>query len=159
MPLLQCELVEKKSWLTEDELCEFYALSQSVPGLIAANISMFAGYKLARQKGALAAATGVVTPAFISIILVAKILQELIHLKLIQSIFWGVGIGVILLIFLAVKEMWKKSILDTFTTTTFFLSLIFSVWLKISPVIIILTSAITGIIYNLAFKKHEDKTL
>ena len=38
LPLLQSELAEKKGWISEDELCEYYALSQSVPGIIAANI-------------------------------------------------------------------------------------------------------------------------
>ena len=46
LPLLQSELVDKKHWLNEDELFEYYALSQSVPGIIAANTSIFTGYKL-----------------------------------------------------------------------------------------------------------------
>ena len=108
LPLLQSELVDKKGWATHDELCEFYALGQSLPGIIAANMSIFVGYKLLRQKGAFAAASGIITPAFLTIILIAKILEELINLKFIQSIFWGVGIGVVILILLAVKEMWNK---------------------------------------------------
>ena len=45
LPLLQSELVEKKHWIDDDELCEYYALSQSVPGIIAANTAMFTGYR------------------------------------------------------------------------------------------------------------------
>ena len=76
LPLLQCELVEKRAWIDSNELCEYYALGQSVPGIIAANMSIFVGYKLSGQKGAFAAATGIVTPAFIAIILIAKIMEE-----------------------------------------------------------------------------------
>lgn len=159
LPLLQCELAEKKNWLTDDELCEFYALGQSVPGVIAANVAIFTGYKLAGQKGALAAVAGIVTPAFISIILVAEILQELINLKSVQSIFWGVGIGVILLISLAVKEMWTKSVVDKFTTLIFFLSVILSALFKVSPVYIIVGAAILGIVYNLAYLKNRGEDL
>ena len=53
LPLLQAELVDKKKWITDDELCEFYALGQSIPGIIAANISLFVGYKLRRTMGQL----------------------------------------------------------------------------------------------------------
>lgn len=64
LPLLQSELIEKRNWIDNEELCEFYALSQSIPGLIAANVSIFVGYKLKRTYGALAAISGMVTPAF-----------------------------------------------------------------------------------------------
>ena len=111
LPLLQSELVDKKNWINDDELCEYYALSQSVPGIIAANTAIFVGYKLRRTAGAFAATLGIVMPAFISIIIVARLLEEIIKLKFIQSIFWGVGIGVLILIFLAVKEMWRKALL------------------------------------------------
>src|SRR5699024_7914532 len=65
LPLLQSELDDKKGWSNHDELCEYYALGQSLPGIIAANMSMFVGYKLLGQKGAVAAVTGIITPAFI----------------------------------------------------------------------------------------------
>ena len=156
LPLLQSELVDKKGWTTQDELCEYYALGQSVPGIIAANMSIFVGYKLLGQKGALAAASGIVTPAFISIVLIAKILQELIQLKFIQSIFWGVGIGVVILVLLAVKEMWNKSVIDKFTMGLFLTAFILSACLKVSPVIIIIGSAVAGIIYKLKFHKREE---
>ena len=103
LPLLQSELVEKKNWIDDDELCEYYALGQSVPGIIAANTAIFVGYKLKRTAGALAATIGITMPAFLAIIIIAKLIEEIIRLKFIQSIFWGVGIGVVLLVFLAIK--------------------------------------------------------
>lgn len=159
LPLLQCELVDKKNWLTGDELCEYYALGQSVPGIIAANMSIFVGYKLLRQKGAFAAATGIVSPAFLAIVLIAKILEELIKLQFIQSIFWGVGIGVVILVLMAVKEMWKKSIVDKFAFAIFLSAFIASAFLKVSPVIVIISSAIVGIIYKLKFCKSGESSL
>ena len=46
LPILQSEIVEKKNWLTSEELIDYYAISQSLPGLIAINISIFVGYKV-----------------------------------------------------------------------------------------------------------------
>ena len=74
LPLLQSELVDKKHWIDDDTLCEYYALSQSVPGIIAANTAMFTGYKLRGTAGAFTATIGLVLPAFVSIIIIARIL-------------------------------------------------------------------------------------
>lgn len=156
LPLLQSELVEKKKWSTDDELCEYYALGQSVPGIIAANMSIFVGHKLLGQRGAIAAATGIITPAFLAIVLIAKILEELVKYHFVKSIFWGVGIGVILLVFLAVKEMWNKSVTDKFALAIAIAAFILSALLKVSPVLIIISSAVAGILY-MAHKRKGGK--
>ena len=145
LPLLQSELVDKKKWIDDNELCEYYALGQSIPGIIAANVSIFVGYKLKRTAGALAAIAGIVTPAFVSIIILAKILEEVIKLKFVQSIFWGVGIGVLILIFLAVKEIWKKSVVDKFTCWIFFITFIFSAGFKAPPAVLIILAIFIGL--------------
>lgn len=149
LPLLQFELAEKKGWLSEEELYEYYALSQSLPGIIAANISIFTGYKLNGQKGAAAALLGVITPAFLAIILLATLIEQISGFGIVKSIFWGVGIGVIMLIFLAVKEMWKKSVVDKFTCAVFIVAFILSACFKISPALIVILAIIAGIIYRI----------
>lgn len=159
LPLLQSELIEKRNWIDNDELCEFYALSQSIPGLIAANVSIFVGYKLKRIYGALAAISGMVTPAFLCIVLLARILEEIINYKFVQGIFWGVGIGVLLLIYLAVKEIWNKSVIDKFTFSIFFIVFILSACFKVSPAILIILSIIAGIILQIHKNIQETKNL
>lgn len=155
LPLLQNELVEKKKWATDEELCEYYALGQSVPGIIAANMSIFVGHRLLGQKGAIAAVTGIISPAFLAIVLIAKILEELVKFSFVQSILWGVGIGVVLLVFLAINEMWKKSVVDKFSLGIAVGAFILSAILKVSPVLIILTSAIFGIVYRKRMNKED----
>jgi len=157
LPLLQAELVEKKKWINSDELTEYYALGQSVPGIIAANVSVFTGYKLSGIVGAFAAVTGVITPAFLAIILLASLLQTLVGLSIVQSIFWGVGIGVIMLLYLATREMWSKSIVDKFTCIIFIAAFMMSACFKISPALIIIGSIILGVLYRLKFPVIEKK--
>ena len=159
LPLLQCELVEKKNWIDENELCEYYALGQSVPGIIAANTAIFVGYKLKKTSGAVAATLGITLPAFIAIIIIAKLIEEIIGLKFMQSIFWGVGIGVVLLIFLAVKEMWNKSIVDKFTCGVFFTIFILSACFKAPPAALIILSIFIGlwIEYQKKLEHGENK--
>lgn len=155
LPLLTNELVEKRKWLTSDELCEYYALGASLPGIIAANTAIFTGRKLCGTKGAIAATLGMITPAFVAIILLAFLFNELVSKPTIQHIFWGVGIGVITLLFLAVKEMWRKSVTDKFTLGVYLICLLAALSGKISLPVIIIVSVIIGILHEI-FTKNKD---
>ena len=153
LPLLTSELVEKKHWITSDELCEFYALGASLPGIIAANTAIFTGRKLLGRKGAIAATIGIVMPAFLAIVLLASILSEVTNNTTVQHIFWGVGIGVIVLLFLAVKEMWKKCVVDKFSIIIYLLCLLLAFTRLIPLSLIVILALISGII----FQRIEDK--
>ncbi|MBQ2611285.1 chromate transporter [bacterium] len=158
LPLLQSELVEKRAWIDENELYDFYALSQSVPGIIAANVSIFTGYKLRKIPGAISAIVGITLPAFVSIVILAQIMGYIIKFRFIESMFWGIGIGVLTLIFLAVKEMWARSVVNRRTSVLFFAAFILSAFFKISPAIIIIISIIIGILMaRFLPEKKEDK--
>ena len=153
LPLLTSELVEKKNWITSDELCEFYAIGASLPGIIAANTAIFTGRKLLGTKGAVAATVGMVLPAFLAIVLLATILSEIINLPTTQHIFWGVGIGVIVLLFLAVKEMWKKSVNDKFSLTVYIVCTLLALTRKVPLALIIIGALVCGI----TWQKFEDR--
>lgn len=153
LPLLTSELVEKKNWITSDELCEFYAIGASLPGIIAANTAIFTGRKLLGTKGAVAATVGMVLPAFLAIVLLATILSEIINLPTTQHIFWGVGIGVIVLLFLAVKEMWKKTVNDKFSLTVYIVCTILALTRKVPLALIIIGALVCGI----TWQKFEDR--
>lgn len=152
LPLLTSELVEKKKWITTDELCEFYALGASLPGIIAANTAIFTGLKLLGKRGAIAATMGIIAPAFLAIILLASIINEIVQMPSVQHIFWGVGIGVITLLFLAVKEMWGRCIVDNFSKIIYLVCLVLALYGKISLALIIILAMIAGIVYQ----KFED---
>lgn len=149
LPLLQSELVEKRQWITNDDVAEYYALSQSIPGLIAANISIFTGYRLRGLSGAIAAISGVITPAFWAIILLARVLEEIIQYEFVKGIFWGVSIGVLILIYLAVKEIWSKSVKDKYTFGIFFIVFILSLCFKVSPAILVILAVFAGVILQI----------
>lgn len=156
LPLLQSELVEKKQWIDSDELCEYYALSQSLPGVIAINTATFVGHKLKGALGAFVATFGVILPAFLAIILLATLFQEIVNVGFIKSIFYGIGIGVILLLTLAVKEMWSKCIVDKFTCYVFLGAFILSSCFKVAPALIVILATISGVLYKKFRIKNVD---
>ena len=78
LPIVQNELVEKRKLITKEDLLDYFAFSQSLPGIIAANISMFSGYKLRGKSGAVVAMLGVIFVPFITIVLLASMLATFI---------------------------------------------------------------------------------
>ena len=134
VPLMRHYLIDKRGWINEEELINFYALSQTVPGIIAANISAFTGYKLRGKSGAAVALLGVVTSPIITILLIASIVDRLLEISVVQTLFWGVGIAVIILVYLTVKEMWAHSLTDLPSYGMFLVAFVGSLFLNISPV-------------------------
>lgn len=155
-PILKSELVEKRNWITLDELTEYFALSQSLPGIIAVNTALFVGNKCRGFLGSVFALTGVITAPVISIILIADILNLFVNSKSVQGILWGVSIGIIVLLINSVRDIWKTSIIDKFTFLIFILivglNLKFS---KISPAWIVTVALIIGIIRGYFISRSE----
>lgn len=157
LPILKDEIIEKRNWITENELIDYYAISQSLPGLIAANISNFVGYKLKGKLGAIAATFGIITAPFLCIIAISSLIAQINQIEAIKSILWGVEFGVIILIISSVKEMWGKSITDKFSFLMFCLFLLAILKYNVTPVPIILSSIIIGITYKCLHSKFGAK--
>lgn len=148
LPIMTNEFVEKRNLITHDEMMDYFALSQSLPGIIAANISMFLGYKLRGKFGALAAMFGVTFVPFWCIVLLASVLGILVKNSYVQGALWGVGIAVIALIMLTVREMWQKSNKNWYFYLVFILALLGLLILKLSPIQTILIFTVLGVVYK-----------
>lgn len=157
LPILKDEIIKSKNWITEDELVDYYAISQSLPGLIAANISIFVGYKLRGKLGAIMATLGMITSPFLCILVISSLVAKISQMPTVKSILWGVGFGVIILIISSVKEMWKKSITDKFALFMFSLFLIAILKWNIAPAPMIISSMIIGITYQFVKQKIGEK--
>ncbi len=148
VPLLKSSVVEEKKWLTEEELIDFYAMSQCIPGIIAGNIATCAGFKIRGILGALTAILGIITPPFVIIIMLANILTSIIDYPIIQNAFWGIRISVVILVILTIKDLWTKSVNSTFAYILFFFILLCLLILPVSPTLIIITSAVISLLYS-----------
>jgi chromate transport protein ChrA len=89
-----------------------------------------------------------ITPAFLAIVLLASIFSEIVSKPTVSHIFWGVGIGIIALLFLAVKEMWKKSVNDKFSVSIYFVCLILALSGKVSLSLIIIGALFVGVFWQ-----------
>ncbi|MBR2069127.1 MAG: chromate transporter [Candidatus Gastranaerophilales bacterium] len=143
VPVIEDILIKKRNWLNSDELINFYCVAQCLPGIVAINTSVLTGYKLYKLKGALIAVFGLCLSPFVSIIIIAKCISYIIKIPFIESIFWGVDVAVIVLIYLALRDIWQKSMTDKFCYIWFFIILFLS-FSKINPAILIFISLVLG---------------
>ncbi len=145
LPLLEREVVEKHGWATEEELMDYYAVSQCTPGVIAVNVATFIGFKIAGNLGGIVATLGVVTPSLLIIMLIASILTNFADVPAVKSAFAGIRVCVCVLIFNAVMKLWKKAVVDKGSLILFLVVFLLSVFFKISPVWFVVLCAAAGI--------------
>ncbi|MDE6157409.1 MAG: chromate transporter, partial [Muribaculaceae bacterium] len=109
--LIEREVVDKRKWLERTEFLDLLAVAQSLPGILAVNISVVVGDKLRSLKGAIAAALGTITPCFFIILLIAMFLTpEMITTNpVITAVFKGIRPVVVALILAPVFTTAKAS--------------------------------------------------
>lgn len=100
--------VEKKNWITHDEMMNITVIAESTPGPIAINLATFVGYKKGKLPGAILATFGVVLPSFIIIYAISAFLERFLEITWIAHAFWGIRIAVGILIFDAAVKMIRK---------------------------------------------------
>lgn len=113
IPFIEEEFIEKKRWVTRNDMTEMIALSQSFPGVIAVNVSIFIGHKIAGMTGAVMAAIGTVLPALISIVAILSILSGFEDNIYVKMIFTGIKAASAALILDTVIKMTRKAVKDT----------------------------------------------
>ena len=100
--------VERKKWITHDEMMNVTVIAESTPGPIAINCATFVGWQQAGFAGALAATFGVVFPSFAVIFAISMFLDNFLEITVIASAFRGIKIAVGILILNAGITMLKK---------------------------------------------------
>ena len=146
LPIIQKEIAEERKWASEEEIIDFYAIGQCTPGIIAINTATMIGYRHKGVAGALAATLGMVFPSLIIITIIASFFQRFQEYQLVQHAFAGIQIAVVALILDIVLKMWKRSVKDYFGVLVFFLGFLLLSFFRLSPIIVIVISALAGII-------------
>lgn len=156
IPLIEREIV-KRQWMDQKTFMEMFALTQSLPGIFAVNISIFVGYKLKKFWGSLICALGTILPSFLIILLIALFFSRFQDNPYVLRIFNGIRPAVVALILVpclsAVKALRMK-----------YMELIapaigaLLIWKAgVSPVYIVLAGIAGGLIYTLWIKDKLKK--
>ena len=151
LPISIDEFSKKRNLLTQEEIINFYALSQCLPGVIVVKTAVFIGYHLRGKGGAIIALLGLITPPFFAILIVAGILEK-IHPDILSYIN-TITIAVIVLVGASFIELAGVCLRNFFTIFLFTLTVLMFVFTKFEPVTIILIMTALGMIYK--FLEHK----
>ncbi len=156
IPLIEQEVVDKKQWLSKDEFLDLLAVSQTIPGVFAVNMSIAIGYKLKKTKGSIVSALGTVLPSFLIILLIALFFEQFKDNPVVESIFRGIRPAVVALIAVPCFRLAQSA---RITYSTIWIPVIAAelIWIMgVSPIYIIAAACIGGYLYGKYVKPHDE---
>lgn len=156
MPIMQRELIEKRGWLSEEELIDYFAIGQSTPGIIAVNVATFVGYKRLGVLGGIIGTIGVVTPSWVIIMLLAGAISSVDKYPLAQKALRGINVAVAALLTSVIVKFSKKTIKNVWNALFMLLSFALIYFFKVQSVWIIISSLIIGSLLTLYRQKKTD---
>lgn len=157
IPVIQREIVEKRGWISDDDILDIIAIAESTPGPIAINSATFVGYQVAGFWGSVAATFGVVLPAFAIIYIISFFLRQFQDIKAIKYAFIGIRAGVLSLLINAVIKMGKKCPKNIFSYMVVALSFVAVAIFNVNVLFVIIACAVSGVVMTLALKGGADK--
>lgn len=147
--IIEREIVDKHKWIDKQEFLDLLAVSQSLPGILAVNISVSVGDKIRGLKGSLVAAAGTILPSFLIILIIAMFLTpELIMTNpTLSAIFKGIRPAVVALILAPVYTSAKSAGIN-WRTIWIPVVVALLIWSKIpyisNPILYIIIGGVTG---------------
>ena len=152
--IIQREIVDKHKWIELEEFLDLLAVAQSMPGILAVNISVVIGDRLKGLKGSICAAIGTILPSFLMILAIAIFLtpDTIKNNPVVSRIFKGIRPAVVALIIAPVLTTAKAAGIN-WKTVIIPITVALLIYSKIpyisNPIIFILMRAIGGYLYYL----------
>lgn len=148
--VIQSICVERKGWISEDEMMNIAVIAESTPGPIAINAATYIGLKQGGLAGAVCATLGIIAPSFAIIFAISMVLEPFLAIPLVNSAFRGIQAAVGLLIFSAglnmVKRMKPAPLPRAIMVCAFAATLAAHLWaLRVSTVALMLAAAVVSL--------------
>ena len=149
--LIENACVEKKQWITHDEMMNITVIAESTPGPIAINCATYVGYKQKGFIGAVVATIGMILPSFCIIFLISLFLDHFLEITWIAHAFLGIKIAVGILILDAaikmIQKMQKKWMPRVFMICAFVAMMLINVFsVRISTIVLMLAAGVISLI-------------
>ena len=144
IPLIEEEVVNRKQWVSKDEMLDLIAIAQSCPGVFAINIATFIGYKLNKTRGAIATTIGTALPSFLIILAIAIFFKQFEDNRVVAAMFRGIRPAVVALIAVPTFNLGKRVQLNKWTIWIPIISALLIWLLGVSPIWIIIAAGIGG---------------
>ena len=164
IPIIEEEVAKKRKWISEMEILDVIAISESTPGPIAVNTATYVGYKVGGIAGSIFATLGLAIPSFVIIFVISFFYKDFMQWKPMIAIFKGLKVGVILLLISALFKLKKGVKVNAIGIILFVLALcasiaftIFNVNFRYLSLCLILLGIIVGIVLTALGKMEGGK--
>lgn len=160
--IIEREIVDKHKWIDRRDFLDLLALAQSMPGILAVNISVAVGDRLRGMKGSICAALGTIAPSFLIILLIAMFLTPdlITGNPTLSAIFKGIRPAVVALIVAPVITSAKAAGINwrTVWIPVAVGLLIWSKWPVVSnPILYIVIGGVVGWLHLRNMRRIEKK--
>ena len=156
IPLIEEEVVNRKQWVSKDEMLDLIAIAQSCPGVFAINIATFVGYKLNKTRGAIATTIGTALPSFLIILAIAMFFSQFKDNPVVAAMFRGIRPAVVALIAVPTFNLGKRAKLNMWTIWIPVVSALLIWWMGVSPIWIIIAAGLAGYLYGKFFASDNQ---
>lgn len=154
--------VDRRSWITKEEMDDLIVVAESTPGPIAINCATFVGARQGGFWGAAAATLGMILPSFLVIFAISRFLDRFLEIRAVASAFEGVKLAVGILVLDAglrmLRRMPKKPLPIVILAVTLVLMLLANFTaLRLSSVVLLLAAAALSLAVFAAKKRGGEK--
>lgn len=154
LPILQRDIVEHNKWAADEEVMDYYAMAQCLPGIIMVNTSVFIGRHRKGTLGGVVAGFASALPSLVIITVIATFLTAFADYPIVQNAFAGIRACVVVLIANAVIKLWKSAMVDWKSIVIVFLPVFaLSAFTGVSPILLVVAAALAGIIITVVSEK------
>ena len=108
LSIIEDACVDRRGWITREEMDELVVVAESTPGPVAINCATFVGARQAGLPGAVLATLGMILPSFFVILAVSRFLDRFLELPAVANAFRGVKLAVCVLILDAGRRLWLR---------------------------------------------------
>ena len=143
---MQSEFVDKRHWMTEEQVVDYMSLAKSFPGIMIINMSVFCGYTMAGVWGAAAAAVGLSAPALAAIAVVTYFYSSLRNNIWVEKILCGVRSVVVPIIVSACLKLRKTAIKGRPASVILGITFVICVLSEINKLFVVGTALIAGLL-------------
>ncbi|MDO7908717.1 chromate transporter [Paenibacillus sp. JX-17] len=144
IPVLEKEIVDKRRWISRQEMSDLMSLASSAPGGVGINASACLGYRMGKIPGAFVATVGITLPTFLIVFALSMFYSAFQDVPKVQAAFKGIHGAVIGLIAVAAYRMGRSSIFDRATVLIAASSLIVLLLTGLNPSFMILAGLVLG---------------
>ena len=164
IPIIQREVVEKRKWLSGNDILDILAISESTPGPIAVNAATYVGYRVMGVLGSVVATLALAIPSFCIIFTISLFYETFMTWSVVNAAFKGLKVGVVILLFLAVIKLSKAVkkeliglIIFLVTLTAMLLFTFLEIKIPSVSIIFIAVGLLVGVILTIIFDRKGRK--